>query len=220
MADGRWQMVDGGWRMADGGWQMADGKWRMADGGWRMADGECRDRKGRPRFLGGRKWVAPSHFLMQEASGDEVMSFSDFSIPVAAPAFRAMDTQLNALPTLPVLARTVSGRLNSAFLGLELNRSAVGKTAFSLVSPRPQQLTPLPCGGPARLDPFLEPRHSAVVISGLATGPPAGVGGKLRFPLLACNRSTLFPKCAPYLAIQSPCTKSRARPSFVQEACT
>src|SRR5271165_778347 len=29
-----------------------------------------------------------------------------------------MDTQLNALPTLPVLARGVSGCLNSAFLGL------------------------------------------------------------------------------------------------------
>ena len=29
-----------------------------------------------------------------------------------------MDTQLNALPTLPVFARTVSGCLNSAFLGL------------------------------------------------------------------------------------------------------
>ena len=38
--------------------------------------------------------------------------------PVAAPAFQAMDTQLDALPTLPVLARTVSGCLNSAFLGL------------------------------------------------------------------------------------------------------
>ena len=34
-----------------------------------------------------------------------------------------MDTQLNALPTLPALARTVSGCLNSAFLGLERNRS-------------------------------------------------------------------------------------------------
>ncbi len=33
-----------------------------------------------------------------------------------------MDTQLNALPPLPVLARTVSGCLNSAFLGLERNR--------------------------------------------------------------------------------------------------
>src|SRR5271157_5693597 len=31
-----------------------------------------------------------------------------------------MDTQLDALPTLPVLARTVSGWVNSAFLGLEL----------------------------------------------------------------------------------------------------
>jgi hypothetical protein len=37
---------------------------------------------------------------------------------VASPAFQAMDTQLNALPILPVLARTVSGCLNSAFLGL------------------------------------------------------------------------------------------------------
>ncbi len=40
-------------------------------------------------------------------------------------------------------------------VGLELNRSAVGKTANSLVYLRPQQLTPLPCGGPARLDPSL-----------------------------------------------------------------
>src|SRR5271157_6195771 len=31
---------------------------------------------------------------------------------------QTMDTQLNALPTLPVLARTVSGCLNSGFLGL------------------------------------------------------------------------------------------------------
>ena len=31
---------------------------------------------------------------------------------------QAMDTQLKALPILPVLARTVSGCLNSAFLGL------------------------------------------------------------------------------------------------------
>jgi hypothetical protein len=33
-------------------------------------------------------------------------------------------------------------------MGLERNRSAVGKTANSFVSPQPQQLTPLPCGGP------------------------------------------------------------------------
>src|SRR5208283_6060330 len=51
-------------------------------------------------------------------------------------------------------------------------------------SPRRQQLTPLPCGGPARLDPSLEPRRSAVLISGLATGPPAGLGGGLG-PFLA-----------------------------------
>ena len=41
----------------------------------------------------------------------------------------------------------------------------------------PYRLTPLPCGGPARLDASLEPRRSAVLISALATGPPAGVGG-------------------------------------------
>ena len=41
-------------------------------------------------------------------------------------------------------------------VGLERNRSAVGKTANSLVSRRRQQLTPLPCGGPARLEPSLE----------------------------------------------------------------
>jgi hypothetical protein len=41
---------------------------------------------------------------------------------------------------------------------------------------------PSPAG--ARLDPSLEPRRSAVLISGLATGPPAGVGGGLG-PFLA-----------------------------------
>ncbi len=35
--------------------------------------------------------------------------------PIAVPAFQAMDTQLNALPILPVRARIVSGCLNSAF---------------------------------------------------------------------------------------------------------
>ena len=43
---------------------------------------------------------------------------SSFSRPVAAPASQAMDTQLKALPTLPVLARGVSGCVNSPFLGL------------------------------------------------------------------------------------------------------
>jgi len=69
-------------------------------------------------------------------------------------------------------------------VGLERNRSAMGKAVNSLVYPRPQQLTPLPCGGRARLDLSLEPRQSAVLISGLATGPPAGVGGGLG-PFLA-----------------------------------
>src|SRR5208337_3326859 len=36
-----------------------------------------------------------------------------------------MGIQLNALPALPVRARTVSGCLNSALLGLERNRPAV-----------------------------------------------------------------------------------------------
>jgi len=39
-------------------------------------------------------------------------------------------------------------------VGLEPNCSAVGKTANSLVSPRPQQLTPLPCGGPGPARPL------------------------------------------------------------------
>jgi hypothetical protein len=51
---------------------------------------------------------------------------------------------------------------------LERNRSAVGKTANSLVSPRRQQLAP---SGRARL--LLEPRRSAVLSSGLT---PQGGG--------------------------------------------
>ena len=38
------------------------------------------------------------------------------------PSVQALDTQLNALATLPVLARSVSGCLNSAFLGLFLDQ--------------------------------------------------------------------------------------------------
>ena len=38
---------------------------------------------------------------------------------------QSMGTQLNALPALPIRARTVSGCLNSALLGLERNRPAV-----------------------------------------------------------------------------------------------
>ncbi len=50
------------------------------------------------------------------------------------PSVQAMGIQLNALPALPVRARTVSACLNSAFLGLERKRSAVGKTKAPLVA--------------------------------------------------------------------------------------
>jgi len=40
------------------------------------------------------------------------------------PSVQAMDTQLNALPTLPVLARTVSGGVNSAFLNISQHFTA------------------------------------------------------------------------------------------------
>src|SRR5271157_4712497 len=43
---------------------------------------------------------------------------------------QSMGTQLNALPALPVRARTVSGCLNSVFLGLERNRPAVVTSQF------------------------------------------------------------------------------------------
>ena len=66
--------------------------------------------------------------------------FSDFSRQFTVHLFRPWIPKLNALPTLAVLARTVSGCLNSAFLGLERNRSAVGKTKAPLVAGGPQQL--------------------------------------------------------------------------------
>src|SRR5271157_2723485 len=47
-----------------------------------------------------------------------------------------MDTQLNALPALPVLARTVSGCVNSAFLGLELLKRS-GRSGPFTASPLP-----------------------------------------------------------------------------------
>ena len=59
-------------------------------------------------------------------------------------------------------------------VGLERNRSAMGKTANSLVSLRRQQLTPLPRGGPARLDASLEPRPSAVLRRAAAEDFPRG----------------------------------------------
>src|SRR5208337_4415568 len=42
------------------------------------------------------------------------------------PSVQAVDTQLNALPTLPVLARSVSGCLSSAFLGRRSSRGRRG----------------------------------------------------------------------------------------------
>ena len=41
------------------------------------------------------------------------------------PSVQSMDTQLNALPTLPVLARTVSGCLNSGFLDFSQHFAAI-----------------------------------------------------------------------------------------------
>jgi len=64
-------------------------------------------------------------------------------------------------------------------VGLERNRSVVGKTANSFVYPRRQQLTPLPCGGPARLDPSLElnQRDPPCQSPARPPGPRQGVGG-------------------------------------------
>jgi hypothetical protein len=42
--------------------------------------------------------------------------YRDYSI--YGSSVQSIGTQLNALPTLPVLARTISGCVNSAFLGL------------------------------------------------------------------------------------------------------
>src|SRR5271165_5571992 len=47
------------------------------------------------------------------------------------------------------------------------------KSVYNIISTQgwvdaPYRLTPHPCGGPARLDPSLEPRRSAVLISALA----------------------------------------------------
>jgi hypothetical protein len=71
--------------------------------------------------------------------------FSDFSRPVAAPAFQVLDTQLKALPALPVLARGVSGCVNSPFLGLF--RTFSGPQPFRSWMNRP---APGSAGGPRR----------------------------------------------------------------------
>jgi len=107
---------------------------------------------------------------------------------------------------------SIGGCLNSAFL--YLNETA---PRWERLRTRSSTHSVNNSRHPGGLDLSLEPRNSAVLVSGLATRPPAGVGGKLRFPLLACNRSTLFPKCDSYPANQSPYSKSRDRRGFVQE---
>ncbi len=76
-------------------------------------------------------------------------------------------------------------------VGLQLNRYAVGKTANSLVYPRRQQLTPLPCGGPARLDSSLEPRRSAVLNYRLGHRAP-GRGGRQARTVSGCVNSAFL----------------------------
>src|SRR5208337_4722545 len=62
-------------------------------------------------------------------------AFLDISRQVAAPAFQASDTQLKALPTLPVLARGVSGGLNSGRLILHFGGS-IGEYHLKLLCDR------------------------------------------------------------------------------------
>src|SRR5208283_1995564 len=105
-----------------------------ADGMGRENSGQG-DVGGQPRFPDARKQVGCVAKTHRDAERCVIASSTHptgFSRPVAAPAFQPMDIQLHAPPTLPVLARTVSGYLNSAFLGLERNRSAVGKTKAPL----------------------------------------------------------------------------------------
>src|SRR5271166_2854865 len=74
---------------------------------------------GQPRFPDARKQVGCVAKTHRDAERCVIASSTHptgFSRPVAAPAFQPMDTQLNVLPTLPVLARTVSGCVKSAFL--------------------------------------------------------------------------------------------------------
>ena len=55
---------------------------------------------------------------------------------------------------------------------------------YDIVKPPSNGWLDAPYRLPARLDHSLGPRESAVLISGLATRPPAGVGGRLG-PFLA-----------------------------------
>ena len=69
-----------------------------------------------------------------------------------------------------------TGPCRPLHLGPDAERCVIARSTHPIGS------RPSPAG--ARLDPSLEPRRSAVLISGLATGPPAGVGGGLG-PFLA-----------------------------------
>jgi len=85
---------------------------------------------------------------------------TDFSRPVAAPAFQPMDIQLNAPSTLPVLARTVSGCVNSAFLNISQH--------FTSHLFRPWRPSSARGGddGPRR---FTEPKDGADLAGGVGT---------------------------------------------------
>jgi hypothetical protein len=87
----------------------------------------------------------------------------------------------------------------SNMLGTQLNRSAVGKTAISLVSRRPHQFTP------SALSRLL---HCIKALPGAILGP--GHAWR-RASVSSPDRSTLFPQRAPYPAIQSS-DKAKAVP--------
>ena len=96
-------------------------------------------------------------------------------------------------PILPVpavllaLCRVVAKKESKS--RFERNRFAVGKTANSLVSPRPQQLTPLPCGGPAR--PL--PGTKAIRRANFRLGHRApGRGGRRAWTISGCLNSAFL----------------------------
>src|SRR5271157_5363174 len=77
-----------------------------------MADCRCRWRRrgadGGLKLPEGRAVATVEGATLGDLDGCPNSAFLYFSLPVAAPACQALDTQVNALPTLPVLARGVS----------------------------------------------------------------------------------------------------------------